>query len=79
MKVTYDKYQEVPHPVVSIINLSYLERDSLGAEFTEIEWDLTGLCHLRRTELAKENDVSRFVVPDEVNKWVVGSEFILVL
>lgn len=35
MKVTYDKYQEVPHPVVSIINLSYLERDSLGAEFTE--------------------------------------------
>lgn len=35
MKVTYDKYQEVPHPAVLIINLSYLESDSLGAEFTE--------------------------------------------
>ena len=38
-----------------------------------------GFCHLRGTELAKENDVSRFVVPDDVNKWVVGIEFILVL
>lgn len=83
MKVTYDKYG--PLPDTATFTIYCIESDCLDTKFTElcncsqVTWDLTRPCQLRRTEFAKENDVSCFVVSNDINKWMVSIEFILVL